>query len=127
MQARMTPQLGARSRPYLSTLQPHLGHVQPPHITSPNDLGLRIADRFSPQRGQEVPRTGPMPHLPFVFDCFRMNMKPAIRTAAPISMSQVAGSIESSRSRQILLHPIVRKSQYDDHGGIIRESSIMAD
>src|SRR6266849_8764374 len=102
----MTPQLGARSRPYLSTLQPHFGHVQPPHIASSEDVGLRIIGRRSPQRGQEVLPKDPMPHLPFVFDCLRTNMRPTISPATPISMSQVAGSIEPSTPRQILLHPI---------------------
>jgi hypothetical protein len=58
-------QLGARSRPYLSTLQPHFGHVQPPHIASSDDIGLRIIGRRSPQRGQEVPPNAPMPHCPW--------------------------------------------------------------
>jgi hypothetical protein len=90
---RISPQLGARSRPYLSTLQPHFRHVHPPHIASSEDIGLRIIGSRSPPRGQEVPPKDPMPRRLFVLDCLRRNMKPASRTAAPSSMSQLAGSI----------------------------------
>ena len=66
--AGVTPQRAGRSCPYLSTLQPHFGHVHPPHIASAIDAGRRIAGMDVPQRGQ-AGLSDPMPHRPFVFDC----------------------------------------------------------
>jgi len=82
----------SRTRPYLSTLQPQLGQVQPPHIASSEVVGLRIVGRCSPQRGQ-IPTIDPTPHRPFNFDCLRTTTSPIINPATPISMSRVAGSI----------------------------------
>jgi hypothetical protein len=45
--------------PYLSTLQPHFRQVQPPHIASSDDVGLRIMGSRSPQRGHDVGSDAP--------------------------------------------------------------------
>src|SRR5712691_13243202 len=87
-----------RSRPYLSTLQPHLAHVQPPHIASSEDVGFRMAGSGAPQRGQDGLRD-PIPHRPFNFDCLRTTMRPPISTARPTSISKVDGSMTVSVQR----------------------------
>ena len=66
-QSALDTQGAVRSCPYLSTLQPHVGHVHPPHIPSAIDVGLRSAGMGVRQRGQVVV-SGPMPHRPFFFD-----------------------------------------------------------
>lgn len=81
----MTPQRAARSCPYLSTLQPHFGHVHPPHIASAIDAGRRIAGMDVPQRGQ-AGLSDPMPHRPFVFDC-RTTKKPTSTAAIASAMN----------------------------------------
>jgi hypothetical protein len=81
----VTPQRAARSCPYLSTLQPHFGHVHPPHIASAIDAGLRIAGMDVPQRGQ-AGLSDPMPHRPFVFDC--------LTTKKPTSTAAIASAMK---------------------------------
>ena len=76
---RLDTQGAARACSYLSTLQPHVGHVHPPHIPSAIDVGLRSADMGVRQRGQLVV-SDPMPQRPFFFD-WRMKKKP-MTTAA---------------------------------------------
>jgi hypothetical protein len=83
--AGVTPQRAGRSCPYLSTLQPHFGHVHPPHIASAIDAGLRIAGMDVPQRGQ-AGLSDPMPHRPFVFDCLTTK-KPTSTAAIPSAMN----------------------------------------
>lgn len=83
--AGVTPQRAARSCPYLSTLQPHFGHVHPPHIASAIDAGRRIAGMDVPQRGQ-AGLSDPMPHRPFVFDC-RTTKKPTSTAAIASAMN----------------------------------------
>ena len=82
---RVTPQRAVRSCPYLSTLQPHLGHVHPPHIASAIDAGRRIAGMDVPQRGQ-AGLSDPMPHRPFVFDC--------LTTKKPTSTAAIASAMK---------------------------------
>jgi len=82
---RVTSQRAARSCPYLSTLQPHFGHVHPPHIASAIDTGLRIAGIDVPQRGQ-AGFNDPMPHRPFVFDC--------LTTKKPTSTAAIASAMK---------------------------------
>ena len=60
---RLDTQGAARACSYLSTLQPHVGHVHPPHIPSAIDVGLRSADMGVRQRGQLVV-SDPMPQRP---------------------------------------------------------------
>jgi len=83
--AGVTPQRAGRSCPYLSTLQPHFGHVHPPHIASAIDAGRRIAGMDVPQRGQ-AGLSDPMPHRPFVFDCLTTK-KPTSTAAIPSAMN----------------------------------------
>lgn len=83
--AGVTPQRAARSCPYLSTLQPHFGHVHPPHIASAIDAGRRIAGMDVPQRGQ-AGLSDPMPHRPFVFDC--------LTTKKPTSTAAIASAMK---------------------------------
>jgi hypothetical protein len=83
--AGVTPQRAARSCPYLSTLQPHFGHVHPPHIASAIDAGRRIAGMDVPQRGQ-AGFSDPMPHRPFVFDC--------LTTKKPTSTAAIASAMK---------------------------------
>jgi hypothetical protein len=69
----------------LSTLQPHFGHVHPPHIASAIDAGLRIAGIDVPQRGQ-AGFSDPIPHRPFVFDC--------LTTKKPTSTAAIASAMK---------------------------------
>jgi hypothetical protein len=81
---RVTLQRADRSCPYLSTLQPHFGHVHPPHIASAIDAGRRIAGMDVPQRGQ-AGLSDPMPHRPLVFDC--------LTTKTPTSTAAIASAM----------------------------------
>lgn len=81
---------GVISRPYLSTLQPQCEQVEPPHRNSCIEVGLRIARKRVPQRGQLVPPTEPRPQRPLAFVCCQMNAPSApsatMMTTASISI-----------------------------------------
>ena len=54
--------MAAISRPHLSNLAPHTGHVHPPHITSRSDWGSLTLGRHVLQRGQPI-GSKLIPHL----------------------------------------------------------------
>ena len=101
--AGVTPQRAARSCPYLSTLQPHFGHVHPPHMASAIDAGLRIAGMDVPQLGQ-AGFSDPMPHRPFVFDCLTTK-KPTSTAAIASAMKPMPSMVRCALLPEDLLRP----------------------
>jgi len=83
------------SRPYLSTLQPQAGQVQPPHRPSCIDEGLRTNGNGVPQRGQ-LRAARERPQRPFAFVCCQINPARATKTMRTIIANVISHSTRTN-------------------------------
>src|ERR1700733_1092181 len=89
---------GPISRPYLSTLQPQAGQVQPPHSPCCTEEGLRTNGKRVPQRGQ-LCAARERPQRPFAFVCCQINPARATRMMRTIIADVMSHSTRTNTVR----------------------------